>query len=416
MTYYKSIAPVTEGSEEPFGIEEIIYSRTDKRGVILAANEVFRRVSRYEWDRLIGAPHRILRNPDTPRGVFHLMWKTIQAGNPICALVKNRSALGGWYWVTAVVVPVEDGYISLRIKPGGEVFSKTKAIYAALVAAEQSRSLSPEDSANQLLATVMEAGFDSYHDFMTTLLQQSMAGRDMALRNASGPLVQALSTLGSHIKATREEQRALVAEFENLQSVPTNMRIIASRLEPTGGPISAISDNYKYASAEIARKLDAFAGTESNQCRLMVDIIGEAILRCSIAQIISELVRQYDREDQGRTPVRIDAEVARLVAVENQYVEASWKTILRIKPVAAILNESSTEIRRMTLGLDTIRVMGKVESGHLGPDGGGLASTIDQLDGRHAVIARHLQRMMDLSAGIGTVIATFSRNRIAQKP
>ncbi|KDB05361.1 hypothetical protein U879_02085 [Defluviimonas sp. 20V17] len=80
--------------EAPFAIHEIFYSRTDPRGVIQSGNDVFQRVADYPWDRLIGAPHKVIRHPDMPRAVFWLLWQTIQQGRPIGAYVKNRHPTG----------------------------------------------------------------------------------------------------------------------------------------------------------------------------------------------------------------------------------------------------------------------------------------------------------------------------------
>ena len=58
----------------------MFFSRTDERGIIRNGNYVFRRVSHFEWDELSGAPHKIIRHPDMPSAVFHIMWKRIQNG------------------------------------------------------------------------------------------------------------------------------------------------------------------------------------------------------------------------------------------------------------------------------------------------------------------------------------------------
>lgn len=66
--------------EAPFGLHEVFISRTDERGVIKAANYVFKRVTHYEWEELLGAPHKIIRHPDMPKGVFQLFWDTLKRG------------------------------------------------------------------------------------------------------------------------------------------------------------------------------------------------------------------------------------------------------------------------------------------------------------------------------------------------
>lgn len=410
MSYDAAFHSGSDAQEEPFGLDEIFYSRTDKRGVILSGNDVFRRVSGFTWDRLIGAPHRIVRHPDTPRAVFHLFWKTIQQGKPICAVVKNRTASGGWYWVVAVAVPLSDGYISVRIKPTGELFARTRQIYASLTAAEQSKTLSPERSCERMLEQIAELGFADYAEFMAALLDQCLVAHEAAVGHVNAARRQALDAVQANLGAAQQAQQALVTEFDTLQTVPTNMRIIASRLEPSGGPISAISENYKFASTEIARRIEVFASSEHNQCRIMVGITGEAMLMSNIARLFSELPRQFSQEDTTLSPVDFDSELAFLSEIEAQYRQAARATMSRAEAVAGELSQSSAEIRRMTLGLDTIRVMGRVESGRLGPVGIGLSTTVDQLDDRHAVIARHLQRLMDLSSAIRVSIGQFQRN------
>ena len=83
--------------EASFAFEELFYSRTDPRGVIRSGNDVFQRISGFEWPELIGAPHRIVRHPDTPRAVFRILWDAIQKGNPMGAYVKNRTKSGEFY-------------------------------------------------------------------------------------------------------------------------------------------------------------------------------------------------------------------------------------------------------------------------------------------------------------------------------
>ena len=403
----------SEAGEEPFGIAEVLISRTDARGVILAGNEVFRRVSGFDWARLIGAPHRVIRNPDTPRAVFWLLWQTLQTGEPIVAFVKNRSASGWWYWVLAVVLPVEDGYLSGSFKPSGPLFSQVRAIYDDLLTAEKDQGLSPEKSAELLLARLKGLGFETYKDFMSFALDQELTARDTTLGRSNSAQARAMAAIRSGLRSTHREQAELLLEFDSLQSIPTNMRIIASRLEPSGGPISAISDNYKFASTEISRRLEAFAGAEANLCRTMGQIVGDALFLAGTARLMAEILRQFSLENHDATPIDKDREMALLRALDRSFAARSHAAIIRAEQIAGDLNQASGEIRRMMLGLDTIRVMGRVESGRLGASGVGLASTIDQLDTRHAQITTRLQLLMDLSAGIKAAVNANLRRSAA---
>lgn len=125
-----------------FGEDELIVSKTDPRGRITYANDVFVRVSGYRERELIGAPHSILRHPDMPRCVFWLLWDTLSKGEEIFAYVKNMAKSGDHYWVFAHVTPSYDpsgqvvGYHSSRRMPQREAVDKADALYARLLAVE----------------------------------------------------------------------------------------------------------------------------------------------------------------------------------------------------------------------------------------------------------------------------------------
>jgi PAS domain S-box-containing protein len=89
---------LADAREREFGIEELFFSTTDVKGHISAGNEVFTRISGYTEDELLGRAHNVIRHPDMPRGVFQLLWDTIQAGRPIAAYVKNRAKDGELYF------------------------------------------------------------------------------------------------------------------------------------------------------------------------------------------------------------------------------------------------------------------------------------------------------------------------------
>lgn len=101
------------GIERTFGEDEIIVSKTDIRGRITYANDVFLRVAKYDEDEVLGKPHNIIRHPDMPRAVFALLWETISSGDEIFAYVKNLASDGAHYWVHAHVTPSfsDDGSI-----------------------------------------------------------------------------------------------------------------------------------------------------------------------------------------------------------------------------------------------------------------------------------------------------------------
>lgn len=131
------------GRERTFRPDEIIVSKTDPKGRITYANEVFIRISGYAEDELLGQPHCLVRHPDMPRCVFQFMWDTLKSGREIFAYVVNRSKNGDHYWVFAHVTPTFDdagtivGFHSNRRVPDPRAVTKVREVYEALCRQER---------------------------------------------------------------------------------------------------------------------------------------------------------------------------------------------------------------------------------------------------------------------------------------
>ena len=212
--------------EVPFGIEEIFFSRTDGRGVIEAGNSVFQRVSGYPWERLINAPHKLIRHPEMPKGVFHLFWERIKAGQPTGAYVCNSSSDGRFYWVFAVIVPQESGYLSVRIKPTSEMLYKVKEVYAELRTAE-TKGRTPAESAESLVQRLAEHGFPSYDSFQARALATEVQNRERQLGGAGTSRSETLAAAeaADQIEIALNGMQSMFAEALR---IALNLRIAAS--------------------------------------------------------------------------------------------------------------------------------------------------------------------------------------------
>ena len=105
------------GYERLFDPQDIFFSTTDLKGVIQNTNRTFDTLSRYSRDRLIGSPHNIIRHLDMPSGFFRLIWDDLKSQRPACGYITNRAVDGLDYRVFATIVPLRQGYLSVRIKP-----------------------------------------------------------------------------------------------------------------------------------------------------------------------------------------------------------------------------------------------------------------------------------------------------------
>ncbi|MFM8863744.1 MAG: PAS domain-containing protein [Limnohabitans sp.] len=123
--------------------EDFIVSKTDLKGRITYANQVFIEFSGFRESEFIGKQHNVIRHPDMPRAIFKLLWDSIQSGREIFAYVKNICKDGSYYWVLANVTPSFDasgkvvGYYSVRRKPNAKAVRIVHEIYKRMLAEEQ---------------------------------------------------------------------------------------------------------------------------------------------------------------------------------------------------------------------------------------------------------------------------------------
>lgn len=170
--------------ERTFGEDEIIVSKTDLRGHITYANDVFCRVAGYTEAELIGQPHNVIRHPDMPGGVFKLLWDTLRERREIFAYVVNMARNGDHYWVFAHVTPSFDaegrvvGYHSNRRVPYPDALPKVEALYAELRDVERGHAVRAEAVAAScaVLGERLARLNLSYSQFVFSLSAQTRLG------------------------------------------------------------------------------------------------------------------------------------------------------------------------------------------------------------------------------------------------
>jgi len=165
--------------EAKFDLNELFFSITKHDSTIVSGNETFVRISGYTKDEIMGKFHNIIRHQDMPRILFKIFWDYLNANKPVVAYVKNKTKDGAYYWVFAVVFPLGDEYISIRIKPNTPIFSVVKDIYLKLRAAEA--ELTMDQSEELLLKLLNEHGFSNYDHFMNEVLLAELLERKKLL-------------------------------------------------------------------------------------------------------------------------------------------------------------------------------------------------------------------------------------------
>ncbi|QQA43018.1 PAS domain-containing protein [Pelagovum pacificum] len=382
--------------EVPFAIEELFFSRTDGRGIIKGGNEVFQRVSGYPFEELIDAPHRIVRHPDMPKGVFHLLWARLKRNLPTGAYVKNLCKDGRHYWVYALVSPIEGGYLSIRLKPSNLLRPKIEQIYATMLE-EENAGATPEQSSERLLDLLRDAGFSRYDAFQARAIGLESEARNAATDRLVDHRLQRFMAMSDAIREVETESEGMMRAFEAIRTIPLNMRILASRLESAGGPISAISVNYGSMSDEMAAWVrDFVTGDNSAFARIQGAILNGLFLH-GVSQLTDEMAAIYRNEENRNDAVDPELEVATLEALKRHYAEQGAAELKQIELEAGRLSRSVLDMKRHITGLSSTRMMCKIESATLSKSGETLVGIVDQLDSSQDGIEERLARITELN-------------------
>ncbi|MCI3910594.1 PAS domain S-box protein [Pseudomonas viridiflava] len=101
--------------------EQLLYSSTDTKGVILDVNEHFCEAHGFARDELLGRTHQLLQSGVHPESFWQSMWSTLQEGKAWHGEICNRTRDGHLCWFDTVIAPRFEGdggiksYIALRI-------------------------------------------------------------------------------------------------------------------------------------------------------------------------------------------------------------------------------------------------------------------------------------------------------------
>ncbi|WP_420547616.1 PAS domain-containing protein [Curvivirga sp.] len=170
-----------QGKEVFFDHESLIVSKTDLKGRITYANDVFLNIAGYTEDEVIGQPHSMIRNPNMPRVIFEFLWERIKEKHEVFAYVVNSTKNGDHYWVLAHVTPSilnkqVVGYHSTRRVPDPKIVqSIIEPLYDQLRKIEETASNRKQgirDSMTALNEILADKGME-YNEFMAQLAKES---------------------------------------------------------------------------------------------------------------------------------------------------------------------------------------------------------------------------------------------------
>lgn len=166
-----------EGVEKVLGENDMIVSKTDLRGYITYANDVFLDIAEYRLRELVGRPHSMVRSRAMPRSAFKLVWDRLGQGKEVFAYVVNRTKNNNHYWVLAHMTPSVDAkgeivsFHSNRRKPSAEAVAEISKVYGALLT-EEAKYKNGKDSlqaGSALLNKIIATSGVDYDEFILAL-------------------------------------------------------------------------------------------------------------------------------------------------------------------------------------------------------------------------------------------------------
>jgi PAS domain S-box-containing protein len=396
-----------EGGEVAFGDDEVFFSRTDPAGIIQDGNSVFQRVSGYAWAELAGKPHKIIRHPGTPRAVFRLLWREIKAGRPIGAYVRNQAKSGDYYWVFATVTPIEGGYLSVRIKPGGELFGAVRDLYREGAALEREAGLDPDESLAWLGERLAALGFRDYRHFMAAALQSELADRDRRLGRAGDEITSAMQALRAAADLLVRHAEAIAEQYDRNAFMPQNFQILAAHLGQSGAAMGAVSSNYLIIAEELNRCVERFG----RSAREVHATIHEGVFLAAVARVQREMADFFRAEGGagGVADARRAENIALLDRQRSDYGERAGRGLEAIARAAEGFRHDCAAMTRLSAGLEITRLIAKVENARLPAADTALNGLIDELGAFQQAVAAELRRIELQNGQISAGSATLAR-------
>ena len=402
----RPIPPHAEARE--FNANEIFFSTTDAKGVILCGNDVFARVSGFSKAELYGQPHNIIRHPDMPRAAFALLWANLHQGRPFAGYVKNMAKDGRFYWVFVVAVGASHHrYLSVRFKPTTPLLGQVEGLYKVMLACEK-ETLAAGGSEKEAVAASLKValgalaglGFSDYDSFSQLALSQEMSARK-PFASTAVPAFNRIAALFRHLQGFVALNQGLqqkaatvlsIAEGFRLHSV--NVNITADHFGEMGKGLGIVAGFLGDCSGQMAKGTDALHRHIDEVVRL-TEVVNAQI---SVAHLQMEMIL-FCQAEQAAKPGSEDP--AELQVLEECFAASSEGTLRAMESLRGMmphLCEDRESITRTALIIEMTQVLGNTETARI-PQSSALvsmfaefrtkmAATRDQLDELSRVIDR----------------------------
>lgn len=435
--------PAALAARRTFAPEDVFFSTTDRKGVIRHANDTFLRLAALTEEEAVGSPHNLIRHPDMPGGAFRLVWDELEAGRPVCFYIANEAKDGVRYDVLATILPIDGGYLSVRLRPSlAELQDQVFAAYddvaereAAVRRAGASRHSAAERGASLLGGALHALGFASMVSFTRSVLPREVDALVAALPPAVAPGPRA-GALGSVLQAGQEIGRSMtsfigllegfeetaqriVLEHDSLTPAMGELMALRIELARIAGIISTAAHEHADDAelpelVSLTREMDASCedaldGLESLPLDRLQVAIRDLVLRIATVGLLNQMVTRFTSEviEAGPDGTPRGTELRLLhTALEEEVDRAELGTtrvvdLLRIVPELTELAVRSVDLTLIRADGWSKRLLAAVEEGRFGDDGPELIGLVEAAK----------EGLTERVIGLGDIVGLASRLR-----
>ncbi|MBV5321590.1 MAG: PAS domain-containing protein, partial [Sulfuricurvum sp.] len=377
--------------EAQFDTNELFFSITDHASTILSGNDVFVNISGYEKEELIGQFHNIIRHPDMPKVIFKILWDHLKSDKPIVAYVKNKTKEGGFYWVLAVVFPLSERYISIRIKPNSPIFAIVRELYFKLLIAESRGGM--EASEAMLLELLLELGYSGYNHFMADALLSELSKRKELLTDyksdieyvaeSNNPLCETLKILLNQSQTLMRRYEHWFDKIDMFKTVKTTFEEKGVVLRHLARDIVFLSLNASVASYKVAnggetfgvlasdvrinaKENDRLIGHIHTLAQTLSDTLNELIFTVSSLRIQIEMVTYFIEETMQKkgeiSLIELGENLNALVSLVLVYSEKLNDLQVKMDCFIQESLKNLDQLERQVMYLGYIQVYGVIEA------------------------------------------------------